>query len=164
MGLLSKLLGGAVEKAAKDMLNSVAASDRKPSSIRTYGAGNTNESVQQPLTWESGESWGELMPAEENQYNFNGTYVQYFEDIFRMEFSQYRVEKEDDKSAVVFTFYMSGEKALVVEILSEKSVRYRLRRECEESNLPYLRFYHNHHGWWNTRAYVIKRVKTALGI
>ena len=31
-----------------------------------------------------------------------------------------------------------------------------------EKGLPYLRFYFDHEGWWNTRAYVTKRVAEAL--
>ena len=36
-------------------------------------------------------------------------------------------------------------------------------QECAAAAIPYLRFYHNHDGWWNTRAYVTQRVRGALG-
>ena len=28
--------------------------------------------------------------------------------------------------------------------------------------IPYLRFYYNHEGWWNTRSYVTRRIANAL--
>lgn len=111
----------------------------------------------------SGESWGPRMPAEENQYNFNGTYQQYFEKIFAEEFSGYRVEKEQPKyKGVVYSFYSGERKALVVELLPSSSESKKLREKCKAANIPYLRYYYDYEGWWNTRAYVVKRTKNAL--
>ena len=30
--------------------------------------------------------------------------------------------------------------------------------------IPYIRFYYDHEGWWNTKSYVIRRTSEALGI
>ena len=102
------------------------------------------------------------MPDEETQYNFKGTYTQYFESIFGAEFPRYFVEKTTEGSRVIYTFRDGGAKALVVELLSEKSSVYKLRKACQKEGVPYLRFYYDHDGWWNTRAYVVQRVGDAL--
>lgn len=112
----------------------------------------------------SGFSWGPEMPDEENQYNFKGTYKEYFESIFKSEFSEYYIESSDSNNGrvTVFTFWSGSRKALVVELLSRKSSVYKLRCECQKADIPYLRYYYDYHGWWNTRAYVIQRTRTAL--
>ena len=106
------------------------------------------------------------MPDEENQYNYPGNYADYFENIFRAEFPQYRLERIVNESwnAVIFTFRDGGREALVVELMSDRSSRQRLRRDCAARGVPYLRFYHNHAGWWNTRSYVVTRTRAALGL
>lgn len=112
----------------------------------------------------SGFSWGPVMPDEENQYNYNGTYKEYFDDVFRSEFSGYMIESVDANGgrATVFTFWEGGKKALVVELISRKSSVYKLRSDCKAMGIPYLRFYHDYHGWWNTREYVKQRTHNAL--
>ena len=45
---------------------------------------------------------------------------------------------------------------------SAKRARYRIRKECRAAGVPYLRYYYNYHGWWNTKAYVIERTGKAL--
>ncbi len=112
----------------------------------------------------SGFSWGPEMPDEENQYNFNGTYKEYFDNVFRSEFPEYMIESADVNygRATVFTFWDGGKKALVVELISRKSSVYKLRSDCNTLGIPYLRFYYDYHGWWNTREYVKKRTQNAL--
>ena len=112
-----------------------------------------------------GVSWGKHMPDEENQFSFGGSYTQYFEEIFREEFPMYQLEKESAAKgkAMIFTFMQGGRKALVVEILSENSGRKKVRSECAEQGVPYIRYYHDHEGWWNTRNYVVSRTRAALG-
>ena len=113
----------------------------------------------------SGFSWGECMPAEPNQYNFGGTYQQYFETVFREEFPEYAFtwEKANGRDALICTFTKDVAKALVLELMSEKSSAKKLRRDCVAAGIPYVRFYYNHDGWWNSRAYVVSRIKAALG-
>lgn len=171
MGLLSKILGSSAERAAKDFFNDIK-NDLGGSSLN----GSTPQQVyQQPQqaaqpapaeTGPSGFSWGPVMPDEENQFNFNGKYHDYFEQVYRAEFPGYTIEKElpSNRSAAVFTFLRNGQKALVVEVISQKSSPYKARRDCAKENIPYLRFYYDHHGWWNTRRYVTERTKRALGI
>ncbi len=127
-----------------------------------------------------GFSWGDQMPREENQYSYPGEYYDYFAMIFARDFPSLRAEQEarfmgNDNRAVrygrpqprrrvatVFTLWDGGRKALVVELLSEHAQTAKLRSECERQGIPYLRFYYNHHGWWNTRSYVVERVRQAL--
>lgn len=112
----------------------------------------------------SGFSWGEDMPDEENQYNFGGSYIQYFEMIFREDFSEYAVTKDVGKNpqSPVYTFTSGGRKALVVELKSEASEAQRVRRAAQAEGVPYVRFYYDHDGWWNTRKYVRARISRAL--
>ncbi len=178
MGILSKLFGGDKnEKSALDRLKGLVqeavegiAGDEKPTSVPApqvqplQVGGGSAVPVDVP-SGPSGFSWGEIMPDEENQFNFNGTYVEYFEKIFRENFSEYRIEKElrGGMKAAVFTFWRGDGKALVVELLSKSSDAYRLRNQCRTNGISYLRYYYDHHGWWNTKAYVIQRTRGALG-
>ena len=69
------------------------------------------------------------MPAEENQYNFSGTYEEYFTEVFNSEFPDYTVVKESirDGRALCFTFKKDGRTALIVEVMSQKSNAQKLR-------------------------------------
>ena len=104
------------------------------------------------------------MPQEENQYNYPGTYTQYFLDIFTQNFATYRVSHETVRKgkATVFTLWSGEQKALVVELMSENSSAQGIRNNCQKEGVPYLRFYYNHEGWWNTKSYVIERTRKAL--
>lgn len=113
----------------------------------------------------SGESWGSRMPAEENQFNFNGSYIEYFEKIFNEDFPEYRYEKERSRYSskiTVYTFYKGAKKALVIELMSCSSESKSLRSKCAAEGVPYLRYYYDYDGWWNTRAYVVKRTRSAV--
>ena len=128
----------------------------------------------------SGLSWGEKMPREENQYSYPGEYYEYFAMIFARDFPSLRAEQagrfmgNDDRAvrygrpqpkrrvATVFTLWDGSRKALVVELLSEHAQTTKLRNDCDRQGIPYLRFYYNHRGWWNTRSYVVERVRQAL--
>ena len=158
MGFLSKLFSDETKKLAKDMLGELAENVSKSSEPQDSYQSN----YDQPAN--TGGYYGKQRPAEENQYNFKGTYVQYFEKVYTEEFPEYRIEHEEENKlkSSVFTFWKDGEKALVVELLSETSARKKLRQECADNNIPYLRFYYNHKGWWNTRNYVVSRTKDAL--
>ena len=37
-----------------------------------------------------------------------------------------------------------------------------VRRDSLRAGIPYLRFYYNHEGWWNTKEYVIQRMKEKI--
>ncbi|MBQ7475672.1 MAG: hypothetical protein IJS78_07130 [Clostridia bacterium] len=157
MGLLSKLFGGekAVEKAAKDILGGI---------LGQNNGGNANERPAEtaaPVREDTygGDSVWDRMPAEENQYNFGGTYSEYFESLFRSEFPAYRFEKTPvgGSGRLVYTFYGSS-RALVVELMSERCSAYKVRNDCRRDGVPYLRFYYDHAGWWNTRSYVVGRI------
>ncbi len=174
MGLLSKLLGAAVDKkleqTVKTAVNSAVRSAVNGAvQSRPAGSGNIPVSRPQPAAQAeegpSGFSWGPVMPQEENQYNYPGDYAAYFSHVFREDFPEYRVTQEQStkRRATIFTFWSpAGGKALVVEVLPESSETKKLRKECAAAAIPYLRFYHNHDGWWNTRAYVTQRTRNAL--
>ena len=112
----------------------------------------------------SGFSWGPTMPAEENQYNFDGTYRQYFESIFKSEFGNFRITREKGYggNTTVYRFYEGDAQALVVELLPSKSSSKMLRQNCRKQGIPYTRFYIDYEGWWNTKSYVITRMNEAL--
>lgn len=167
MGLFSKLFGNKaniiddIANAKKQEAIDLLEREKTASNAAAAPApGNSTSSPEGP----SGFSWGPVMPAEENQYNFNGTYKEYFNDVFSKEFPAYRIETADANygRATVFTFWESGQKVLVVELLSRKSSAYKLRDDCKKEKVPYLRFYYDYHGWWNTREYVKQRTQKAL--
>ena len=109
-------------------------------------------------------SWGETMPAEPNQYNYNGTWKQYFENIFVTEFASYRKthEKGYGKTTDVYRFYKGDDQVLVVDLCPSKFDGKSLRIKCRGLGIPYLRFYYDYEGWWNTRAYVVDRMQKAI--
>ena len=179
MGLFSKFLSE--NKEAQNALNKLRnfadqalknAADQQNNAPQPQQQGY-NQPVynQQPQqTWApaepapSGWSWGETMPDEENQFSFNGRYNQYFETVFREAFPEYglNVEQPRGRDCTIFTFTQGGRVALIVEVMSQSSSAQALRRNCRANGTPYLRFYHNHEGWWNTRSYVVTRVRNAL--
>ncbi len=167
MGLFSKLFGNAnqqiIQNITNDLLKKADQSSRQDTSSQQPDDARY-KAQQSASELPSGFSWGYTMPDEENQYNFNGSYVQYFENIFRTEFPEYQTEYKTTRNMMttVFTLWKDGKKALVVEVLSKTSNTKKLRTECQNANIPYLRFYHNYQGWWNTKKYVVTRAQMAL--
>ena len=126
---------------------------------------NNSNSAPEYVDGPSGDSWGPNMPAEENQFNSGLDYKTYFTNIFESEFSSYQINKEIPpyRNALIFTFSQGGAKKLVVEIISDKTNPYKLRNDCRAQGIPYIRYYYDHDGWWNTKSYVIRRTTNALG-
>ena len=169
MGLFSKILGGSADKSPLDLLKNAAEAVLSEAKKAAENAKNqqTAPATAQPHYSRSepqGESWGSVMPAEENQYNFGGTWLQYFATVFREDFPAYEVRQEPGRDAAspLFVFYQNDIKKLVVELKSERSSAQAIRRRCEAEGTPYLRFYYDHDGWWNVRTYVTGRVSGAL--
>ncbi|WP_297957900.1 hypothetical protein [uncultured Ruminococcus sp.] len=170
MGLFSKLLGekselGGLLKDVANVIKQESVNLHESEMTETAATYTDDVNTASGVGYgKSGFSWGPEMPAEENQFNFNGTYKEYFRDVFMNEFPQYSIVSADSNNgrATVFTFNLGVKKALVVELLSEKSSAYKLREECKREHIPYLRYYYDHHGWWNTRAYVAERTRKAL--
>ena len=177
MGLLSKLFGDNKEaaQAAKDILGGIfgeaaqkaAEENREPSSRAQQEENVWNMPDENAFTkvpaGPSGESWGPVMPAEMNQFNSGNTWWGYFEEIFASDFPQYRVEKEAaNAKRNIYTFYNGAEKVLVIELMSQSCDSKKLRERCQASGLPYLRFYYDHEGWWNTRSYVVRRMNDQI--
>ena len=166
MGFFSKLFGGnkEAEKEAKDLLNGLfggakpeekeepkaEAPAAEPAATNAYADACDNDEI----------------PAEENQYNYKGTYEQYFEHVFAEDFPAYRFEKSylDDygKHRVIYTFFKDEAKALVIELMTESSAANKFKNDCIKAGIPYLRFYYDHEGWWNTRTYVVGRMRSVL--
>ena len=114
----------------------------------------------------SGDSWGPNMPSEDNQFNSGLRYQDYFTKVFTEGFPSYQIDKQDVRngSAMLFTFSQYGVKKLVVEVISQRSNPYKVRNDCKNEGVAYLRYYYDYDGWWNTRSYVIRRTAKALGI
>ncbi len=175
MGLFSKILGnelGAdkaqkIEDAGAKILGSLlgeqaAVAEKRDAKQQSQGQVSEKEEVKS----ENNLSWGDQMPSEENSFSFAGTYQEYFMKVFTEEFPAYKITEEAAKigKSSIFTFEKDGKTALIVEILSENSSAKKVRDDCKASGAPYLRFYYNHQGWWNTRSYVKDRTAKALGI
>ena len=174
MSLLSKLLSGKKPSLSDvvDLLQGKDAQPEKPSHPASAAAQNTwsapaaNSRPNPVPEGPSGVSWGERMPNEPNQYNYYGTFWEYFEDIFHHEFSEYSVtRKENPRALSVYTYYFSkGDGTLlVVELLAKRNEVCKVRNDCRKQGIPYLRFYYDVDGWWNTRSYVIDRIHKLLG-
>ncbi|MBO4421935.1 MAG: hypothetical protein J5879_00735 [Clostridia bacterium] len=174
MDFLSKLFGkdNKDAKEALDLLKKLADESAKAAPEKKPEEKKPAPQPQRPAEPEydepegpSGDSWGPRMPDEENQFNYKGTYTEYFENIFSTEFSAYRVEKERSRYSgkiIVYTFFEGARKALVVELMSSSSESKKIRRDCAAQGIPYLRYYYDYDGWWNTRSYVIRRTREAL--
>ena len=174
MDFLSKLFSDAkkelnplLEKLKEAAANLPQEEKPKPETKPAPAQTDTEAEAPRPqrMAYPDGRSWGEIMPEEENQFSFNGSYRLYFEQIFRSEFPQYRLEEQYiDGNRTVYTFWSGSRKALVVELMSQRCEAKKLRRTCGEQGIPYLRYYFDHEGWWNTRSYVVNRTKKALGL
>ena len=168
MGFLSNLFGKEVEKAAKDLLHEIS----DDIGAVTNNSNETSEAPSQsyeqaPSAAEPNyNSWGDVMPSEENQYSYGGSYKDYFKYVFSSEFPEYSVDYTNAvgrrREAIICTFTKGGATALVVELMSEASNAVKLRQTCIADGVPYLRFYYDHDGWWNTKSYVVGRVRNAL--
>lgn len=176
MSLLDKLFKTKAEKAVKEVLDNLM----KGSGAQPGNPGKPSYPTQpaQPVRPEPvyaqpdaeptpiGRSWGELMPNEPNQFNYPGTYREYFEDIFSKEFAAFscaRAENPLSSKVSCYSFFEGPNVVLVVELVSQGCDVYKVRRQCEQANIPYLRFYYNHDGWWNARSYVVNRMRNAMG-
>lgn len=160
MGLFSKLFGTVNDNIIKTIKNDITGS----SSEDPWNKTQERPANKKPDAPRSGFSWGDVMPDEENQYNFNGTYQQYFENIFRFYFSEYyiRLDYGQYNKMPRYSFFRDNRCVLVIELMSEKSSSQKLRNECRKSGIPYLRYYIDHKDWWNTREYVVTRTRNAL--
>ena len=174
MGFLSDLMKDKAVRGAVDKLKgaaqTVAKELEKGVNDLQQGARESAPQQAQPQAPaysapRSGDSWGDEMPAEENQYNYGGGYDAYFRHIFAEDFPAWRVEAEDRRggNGKIYSFYGGGAKALVVEVQPETSAAQTVKRQCEREGVSYLRFYHDHDGWWNTRSYVVRRIRAILG-
>ena len=172
MGFLKNLLRKASKEISQEEAAKISAKFEdmtgKPIETRT-AFGEDDRPVP---SWEQGTGssnnglpYGPEAPFEENQFNFNGPYQEYFENIFAEDFPAFQVSKEEGFTGrrAAYTFTSGGVKRLVVEILYEGSGVYKLRDECRRQGVPYLRFYHDHAGWWNLRSYVKDRIRKAVG-
>ncbi len=168
MSLLSKLLGGK-KPSISDMVDLLQGKASKPVSGQNVSfASRPSNQVSESFVEQTpiGRSWGETMPNEPNQYNYPGSYRQYFEEIFNRDFAAWRVTRsfnpKSDKTTI-YTFFDGSRTALVVELMSRRADLQKLRRDCGRSGIPYLRFYYDYHGWWNARSYVVNRINAVLG-
>ena len=169
MSLLSKLLGGK-KPSLSDVVELFQEKEQKPASSPVSHSYNARPepayTVEMGEETPIGRSWGERMPNEPNQYNYPGSYREYFEDIFSREFAAYRTVRSENPrtdKASSYTFFAGDKPALVVELLSRSCDAKQIREGCRRSGTPYLRFYYDYEGWWNARSYVVNRMNKALG-
>ena len=172
MSLLDKLIGNS-KKAVNNVIGSITNALNEKGKAEQEAPKPQHSGIQvgatiphyEPEPAPSGVSWGPTMPAEPNQYNYPGTWLQYFDVLFMKEFSEYRIVRDviGDGKRVVYTFYSGEKTALVVEVMNQSCAAQKLRRDCRRSGTPYLRYYYDHEGWWNTYSYVCDRSRAALG-
>ena len=162
MGFLSDLIGK-VKKGLDEIENAVGDAAKNENVENPQGYVIPNNDPAPAPSADYGDEW-DVMPAEENQYNFGGSYVDYFTKIFGEDFPEYTVSHKNAEkgSSVIFTFTKDGATSLVCELMSESSEAKKLREDCRRAGTPYVRFYYNHQGWWNARSYVKARVEAAL--
>lgn len=170
MSLLSKLFGGAANEAQKQLKNALKQAEQ----LRTPGGAQPQRASDHRERLHAGSaavdpSYWDTMPDEECQYSYPGPYADYFEHLFREEFPGYTLERQvrvnsAGNERTIFRFYREQRPALTVELMTERSSATSIRTRCAQAGIPYLRFYYDHRGWWNTRSYVTGRVRAALGI
>ena len=179
MGLFSSLFGEKGKEADSvldkmkqlaDDLDGVKYADEDEKRIMNgqSAASDNSASFSATFTEEegpSGDSWGPKMPAEPNQFNSGLSYQDYFSKVFGEAFPDYQVNREEHKlgKATLYTFYLAGVKKLVVEVTSCSVYRYKVAKDCRAEGVPYLRYYYDYDGWWNTASYVTRRTARVLG-
>ncbi|MBQ5334700.1 MAG: hypothetical protein J6Z45_01990 [Oscillospiraceae bacterium] len=172
MGLFSNLLGGKKPDSPLldkllDVLDKTAEQAQQNASAGEPETAQPAEPTAEaaPAQNLSGLPWGgDVPPAEENSFTFRGTYLEYFEYVFRAEFPEYTldIEQYNNGKRAVIRFMKDGSCALVTELLNDSASVFKLRRDTLRAGIPYLRYYYGHEGWWNTRSYVTERTRAAL--
>ena len=171
MGLFSKLVGNDKDaKKAVDFLKGVVGDAvnevAKAAEAAKASGGATPQEARAAVPSSQSMEDGRYssIPAEENQYNFQGTWLQYFDKILHEDWDEYSIRREEgyDDRCPLFVFYSGAKKELVIELKTERSTAQRIKKQCAAEGVRYLRFYYDHEGWWNTRAYVRARISKAL--
>ena len=167
MGLFSKIFGEELRNKGKALGEQLEGQLGNAVRDLMNGAAQTSAPAPEraPAPPAAPKGYYDAPPAEENSFTYEGTYEQYFSEVFRSAFPEYEIKAEPGAGPIpstVFRFGADG-RALTVEVMSERSASNRLRRACSAEHIPYLRFYHDHWGWWNARSYVTERTAAALG-
>jgi hypothetical protein len=163
MSLLSSLVNKVKQEVEKKIneLGAEIAHEESTSSAPAAAPASCGNACDYPT---EGDTWYDHVPAEENQYNYNGPYLEYFEKIFREDFPEYTFERIETEEFRRYVYALKKDEliAIVVELMTENSSVNRVRKECLKSGTAYVRFYFDHEGWWNTRAYVVDRIKSLM--
>ena len=158
---MEKKIKDAVKDGFKDGIKD---EPEKPAAAKP--AETSSAPAQEAQEERSDELWGEIMPKDENQFAFKGTYKEYFEKIFAEDFPEYSFILSHPKyySSDVYTFSQGGSKKAVVELMKKSCSAQALRRDTLKEGLGYARFYVDcsDQGWWNARTYVVGKIKEAL--
>ena len=158
---MEKKIKDAVKDGFKDGIRNDSPKPAAPKPVET-----SYTAAAEPEQERSDALWGELMPKDENQFAFKGTYKEYFEKIFREEFSEYNFMLSHPKyySSDIYTFSQGVDRKLVIELMKKSCEAQALRRETLREGIAYLRFYVDcsDQGWWNARTYVVGRIREAL--
>lgn len=170
MSFISKLFGYAdklsnLEEDLSGSLNNVSGNNNSKLQPQ-QSIDNTPAAQQAAPAGGNPLPWGDTMPSEENQFSFNGSYYEYFDKVFKEAFPSFEITyapvPNRHTGSMAFTFAQGGAKRLVVDVMSERCSSKAFERECRKNGIPYLRFYYDHHGWWNTKSYVVNRVSGVL--
>ena len=161
-----KNLFSGMEKKLKDAMKDGFKDGLRDESSKLADPKPAGAPAAEPEQERSDALWGELMPKDENQFDFKGTYKEYFEKIFREDFPEYSFMLNHPKyySSDIYTFSQGGSKKLVIELMKKSCAAQALRRETLQEGIAYLRFYVDcsDQGWWNARTYVVGRIREAL--
>ncbi len=146
----------------------------------------SSEVTEETLAEATIGSCGEEMPSELNQYNYNGSPQAYFLEVLTEAFPEYTVRKDEifyqspmqlvldyggkyhresgpSTPAYLYTVRDDETVLLAVEVLSLYSKSRKTNRHSfEGQGIPYIRFYYDADGWWNTKSYVTQRAILAL--
>ena len=172
MGLFSKFLGKELGEAQAKKLEDAGAQllgkllGGEAPAKTPQAQQSAQQFAQQRTAEKETASFYDEIPNEENSFSFNGPYQAYFRKVFAEEFPAWQITEAEAPHGrgTVFTFSQGGARALVVEVMSESCSSGRVRRDCANAGIGYLRYYYDHEGWWNTRSYVAERTRKALGI
>ena len=86
----------------------------------------------------------------------NVVVLYYYEELTLKEISNV-LDVSESRVSQLHTKALNKMKNLTEDIMDDGQIN-------SAQGIPYIRFYYDHEGWWNTKSYVIRRTSEALGI
>lgn len=179
MGLLSSLGKSMAKRAAREVIKNEVRSAISNSGNSGSSANDTYTSSAMPSSTKvlsshpskyykcdvTTENAYNYVAGENNLYDYNGTWNEYFMDIFTRNFPDYQIVTDyriDDRTKADFALMKEGKPCVCVEVYKCSTRRYALCQKCHQRNIGYAGFVLGHAGWWNTERYVTDRIKSLL--